>query len=216
MSVWWRRWSRILLVVLLGLALVAGVPAIRTAALRTMGGALVVDEPVESADIIVVPRWAGGAGAIDAADLVHRGIAGRVAVLPEPPTPAERELTRRGIFYHDQTADLVQLLHTLGVAKVDVIPDPAAGTQAEAQVLLSWCDRHQFRSIVVISAPDHSRRVRRALQRAWLGHPTNVIVRSARYSPFDPNRWWETRDGIRIAIVELQKLVLDVVRHPMS
>jgi hypothetical protein len=216
MSVWRQRWSRILLVVLLGVALVAGVPALRTATLPTMGRALVVDEPVESADIIVVPQWAGGAGAIDAADLVYHGIAGRVAVLLEPQTPAERELIRRGISYHDQTTDLVQLLHTLGVAKVEVIPDPAAGTQAEAQVLLSWCDRHQFHSIVVVSAPDHSRRLRRALHRALLGHPTNVIVRSARYSTFDPNRWWETRDGIRIEIVELQKLLVDVVRHPMS
>jgi hypothetical protein len=215
MNVRWRRWSWFLLIVLLGAALVAGVPALRTAALRTMGQALVVDEPVESADIIVVPRWAGGAGVIDAADLVHRGIAGRVAVLPEPHDPAERELIRRGISYHDQTADLVQLLHALGVANVEVIPDPVSGTHAEAYVLLSWCDLHQFRSIVVVSAPDHSRRVRRALHRAWRGHPTNVIVRSARYSTFDPNRWWETRDGTRIAIVELQKLVLDFVRHPM-
>ena len=38
----------------------------------------------------------------------------------------------------------------------------------------------------------------------------------ARYSSFDPDRWWETRGGVRIEIIELQKLVLDVVLHPMS
>ena len=48
------------------------------------------------------------------------------------------------------------------------------------------------------------------------GHPTRVTVQPARYSRFDPDRWWETRGGVRTVIVELQKLVLDVVLHPMS
>jgi hypothetical protein len=42
-------------------------------------------------------------------------------------------------------------------------------------------------------------------------HPT-----SARYSDFDPDRWWGSRGGIRIEIEELEKLLLDVVRHPIS
>ena len=42
------------------------------------------------------------------------------------------------------------------------------------------------------------------------------MVQSARYSIFDPDRWWKTRDGARTAIVEVQKLVLEVVLHPMS
>jgi hypothetical protein len=43
-----------------------------------------------------------------------------------------------------------------------------------------------------------------------------VIVRPARYSQFDPDGWWDTRGGLRTGIVEIQKLVLDVVRHPIS
>jgi len=204
---------------LLAIVLVAfagSVPVIRGAILRTVGRALVVDEPVAPADVIVIPLWAGAAGAIDAADLVHSRIADRVAILTEPPRPAEQELSRRGVSYQDETADLVQVLHALGVTNVEVIPDPAAGTHEESHVLLSWCDQRQFRSIVVVSAPDHSRRVRRVLHRSLLGHPTRVVVRSARYSSFDPNRWWQTREGIRIEIMELQKLLLDVVRHPIS
>jgi hypothetical protein len=48
------------------------------------------------------------------------------------------------------------------------------------------------------------------------GHPTNVTVQAAHYSDFDPDRWWETRGGVRTEIVELQKLLLDVVLHPLS
>jgi hypothetical protein len=48
------------------------------------------------------------------------------------------------------------------------------------------------------------------------GHLIRVTVQPARYSSFDPNRRWETRDGIKTAIVELQKLVLEFVLHPIS
>jgi len=162
-----------------------------------------------------VPQWAGAAGAVDAADLVHGGVARRVAVLPEPPKPADRELTRRGVHYQNETEDLVELLHVLGVPNVEVIANPAAGTDAEGQVLTRWCDQYRFGSIVVVSASDHSRRVRRVLRRALDGHLTKVLIRSARFSSFDPDRWWQTHDGIRTGIVELEKLLLDIARHPI-
>jgi hypothetical protein len=43
-----------------------------------------------------------------------------------------------------------------------------------------------------------------------------VSVRTTRYATFDPDRWFETRWGLRIGVVELEKLLLDVVRHPFS
>ena len=150
---------RLAVVVLVGVVAI-GIPAVRTTVLRAAGRALVVDEPVEPADVIVLPTWAGAAGAIDAADLVHHGTASLVAVLAEPAKPAERELARRGVPFAGENADLVHLLHALGVANVELIR-PAAGTEAEGEVLLAWCGRRQFRSVLVVSSPDHSRRVRR-------------------------------------------------------
>jgi hypothetical protein len=216
MSARWRRWSRALLAIVVLVAVVAAVPALRRPMLRGVGWALVVDDRVEAADVIVVPRWAGSAAAIDAADLVHGGIASRVAVLREPPKPADQELTRRGVPHVDENAAMVHLLGTLGVVEVEVIPDAATGTEAEGQVLASWSGKGQFRTVLVLSSPDHSRRVRRVLRRAFRGHPTKLMIRSARYSPFDPDSWWTTREGLRTEITEIQKLLLDVVRHPFS
>jgi hypothetical protein len=48
------------------------------------------------------------------------------------------------------------------------------------------------------------------------GHPTRVTIQPARYSSFDPDRWWESRGGVRTEVVELQKLVLEIVLHPIS
>jgi hypothetical protein len=66
------------------------------------------------------------------------------------------------------------------------IPRTDVGTEGEAQVLPPWCDQHQFRSIVFVAARDHSRRLRRVLDRVMKGPRIRVTVRPARHSNFDP------------------------------
>ena len=147
---------------------------------------------------------------------MQSGIATRVAVFTDPPSGEDFEFIRRGLPYEDGGARQIRQLRSLGVTDIMQIPRIDAGTEAAGQALPPWCDQHQFRSIVFVAARDHSRRSRRVLDRVMKGHPTRVAVRPERYSSFDPERWWETRDSARTAIVELQKLVLDFVLHPIS
>jgi hypothetical protein len=65
-----------------------------------------------------------------------------------------------------------------------------------------------------VSVPDHSRRSRRVLNRALHQDGITVTVRWTRFSQFDPDSWWQTRNGQRVEIVESQKLIADVLRHP--
>jgi len=207
---------RILAVVALAVAVIAGVPTVREPILRAAGWALVVKESVAPADMIVISLDSGGAGALEAADLVQSGIATRVAVFADPPSGEDLEFIRRGLPYEDGAARQIRQLGWLGVTDVVRIPRTDVGTEGEGEVLPPWCDLQQFRSIVFVATTDHSRRLRRVLDRSMKGHPTRVTVRPTRYSQFDPDRWWETRGGIRTEIVELQKLLLDIVRHPVS
>src|SRR5262249_1636063 len=156
---------------------VVAVPAIRAPALRAAGWALVVSEPVAPADIIVVSLDSGGAGALEAADLVQSGIATQVAVFTDPPSGEDHEFIRRGLPYEDESARQVRQLKSLGITRVLQIPRVEGGTEGEGQVLPAWCDEHQFRSIVFVAARDHSRRSRRVLDRAMKGHPTRFTVR---------------------------------------
>jgi hypothetical protein len=41
-------------------------------------------------------------------------------------------------------------------------------------------------------------------------------VQSSAYSQFDPDRWWLTRAGTRIEIIEMEKLLADLIRHPFA
>ena len=210
------RWASILVVVAAAAAAIVAFPSVREPVLRAAGWALVVNEPLAPADIIVVSLDSNGAGALEAADLVQSGIAKRVAVFSDPPSGEDHEFIRRGLLYEDAGATQIRQLRSLGVTDVLQIPRTDVGTENEGQVLPRWCDQHQFRSIVFVAAKDHSRRLRRVLDRVMKGHPTRVTVQPARYSSFDPDRWWKTHGGVRTEMVELQKLLLDLILHPMS
>src|SRR5258706_11977238 len=210
------RWAAIVVVVAAAAAAIVALPSVREPVLRAAGWALVSNEPVAPADIIVVSLDSAGAGALEAADLVQSGVATRVAVFTDPPSGEDHEFIRRGLPYDHASARQIRQLGWLGVTDIMQIPRTDAGTEGEGQVLPPWCDQHQFRSIVFVAARDHSRRVRRVLDRDMKRHPTRVTVQPARYSSFNPDRVWETRDAIRTEIIELQKLVLEAILHPMS
>jgi hypothetical protein len=190
-------------------------PTLRHSLLRSIGWLLVVTDQSEPADVIVVAADAGREGVLDAADLVHAGIAARVAVFSDPLHVSDRELIKRGVPYFYGTSLALQQLHALGVRQVEQIPPPVAGTEDEARQLPQWCLARGFHTIVMVSAPDHSRRVRRVLARTTRGLGLKIIVRPSRYSDFDPDTWWLTRGGARTALIELEKLAIEVLRHPL-
>jgi predicted protein tyrosine phosphatase len=202
--------------VVVAVALLAVVATLREPLLRSAGRALVVNEELASSDVVVVPEWSHAAGALEAADLVHNGLASRVVVLLDAPDAAETELVRRGLQSPTQASWLVSLLNQLNVQQVESITDSGNGTEAESRALPEFCERHQWRSIIVVSLPDHARRLRRLLRRSMRGRPIRVIVRASRYSSFDPDSWWRTRSGIRTQLQESEKLLLDLALHPFS
>jgi hypothetical protein len=198
------------------LVAIAGSAAFHEPLFRAFGRALVVNEELESSDVIVVPEWTHGAGALEGADLVHQGFASRVVVLLEAPDVVETELVRRGVQSPSEAPWLVNLLIELKVQNVESITDSGNGTEAESLALPLWCERNGWRSIIVVSLPDHSRRLRRLLRRSMRGHQIRAIVRTSPYSSFDPDTWWRTRSGVRTQLQESQKLLLDLAFHPFS
>ena len=207
-------------VIALSLVIVVGgmATALRGPILRQAGALLVADDAqamIPAVDVIVVAIDAGSAGLIEAADLVHCGVAERVAVFTDWPTLAERELARRGAWVEDWQSRSARQLHDLGVSVVEVIPRAVDGSEAAATVFPSWIAERGFRSAVLVTTVDHSRRVERLFRRSIKGHAGTVFVRSARYSSFSAD-WWSTRTGLRTGVTELQKLLIDVIRHPLS
>lgn len=211
-----RLRRRIALVLVLLAVFSISIPAVRHSILQAAGRALVVDERVKSADIIIVSGESDGAGVLEASDLVRSGIATRVAVFTYARDPAQQEFIRRGVPFLDKTARYVQELNSLGIVDVTQIPTYVTGTEDEGPVLARWCKEHQFHSVVLVGSREHTRRLRRVLHRFMRGDQTSVAVCGSRYSEFDPDLWWTSRTGIRAEIIESEKLLLDILRHPIS
>jgi hypothetical protein len=200
----------------LGCLLLAGIMSVaaRRPILQFAGQLLVVNDDLRQADVIIVAIDAGASGVLEAADLVHVGISSRVAVFNDPPNAVDRELIRRGVPWEDWSSISTHQLYALGVSTVEIIPRQVAGTDESAQALPDWLSERGFRSAIIVTTPDHSRRLHRMLMRSLKGHSITVIVRVTKYSGFDARNWWTTRGALRTGIVELQKLFLDFVMHP--
>jgi hypothetical protein len=187
----------------------------RDTILRRVGDALIVDEPIQPADAIVVPEWTQAVGALEAADLVALHVSTKVAVfVDDTEDPVLNELRRRGVSL-GPSSWTVRLLTDLNVDDVERVP-AGPGSHATAETLRKWCEHHDFRTVIVISLPDHSRRLRRLLDRSMKGQKTRTILRTSRYSQVDPARWWRTQIGVRAYVEEIPKLLLDVALHPLG
>lgn len=189
---------------------------LRTSVLQATGRFLVATDRLQPADVIVVSVDSEGAGVLEATDLVHQHLADRVALFADPPDAVDREFLRRGVSYHNAAAVAVTQLHELGIEAVEVIPRPVAGTEDESRELANWCSQRGYNSVIFVSTLDHSRRTARILARAARGRGLSVAVHGSRYSEFEPDAWWRTRAGVRTEIVESEKLLADILLHPLS
>jgi hypothetical protein len=211
------RWYWFISAALLLSILAVWVPESRRYILRSAGRLIVVDQPsVKSADIIVVAIDADAAGTLEAADLVHRGVSNRVAVFDDPPSSVDREFLRRGLPYEDRAATSTRQLRSLGVQNVGQIPRSTSGTEQEGEILPSWCETYRYHSVVLVTSSDHSRRLSRILRRSLRTHQISITIQNSTYSEFNLDTWWKSRAGVRAGIIELEKLLVDVVRHPFS
>ena len=80
-------WAPILVALVLATFAIIAIRSLREPILRAAGWALVVNDPAAPADVIVLSLDSGGAGALEAADLLQSGISQRVAVFMDPPSP---------------------------------------------------------------------------------------------------------------------------------
>lgn len=210
-------WKTAAAIAIAGVATLAiAVLPLRTRLFRVMGQALVIDSALEPADVIVVSIAGDTPQVVEAADLVDAGYATRVAVVNDPYPDLEAEFARRGAIFEDPTTIAVRQLHSIGVKNVEVISGAVQGSEDEGRLLPFWAMQNRFRTVIVVTPRDHSRRIARILRRASARTSLRFVVRGARQSVFDPNSWWQSRTATRIETIEIQKLVFDILRHPVS
>jgi hypothetical protein len=185
----------------------------RAAILGYVGRVMTASDPLAPAELAVLTPDSGDC-ALEISDLFRDHLVKRVAVLAPEPTPALRELERRGVHRQDGPLDV---LVQLGVPSATIVTIPAGegGTIDSTKALADWCFNHPADGIIVVVSPTHARRFRRALGRVWRGPGPLPSIHVTKFDQFRADDWWRSRRTLREGIVELQKLMLDYVSHPM-
>jgi uncharacterized SAM-binding protein YcdF (DUF218 family) len=184
-----------LLLLLVFLAFLAFVYAVRHPLMRLAGQFWVIDEPGEHADVIIVlgdDNYSGDRAA-HAADLYRAGLAPQVVASGRFLRPyaeiagmMEHDLESRGV----PAASIVKFSHR------------AANTREEAEALRGVVASHGWKRVLVVTSNYHARRARFIFGRVF---PPAVTLRvsAAQDSEFDSSHWWETRLGQKLFFNEV-------------
>jgi uncharacterized SAM-binding protein YcdF (DUF218 family) len=192
-----RRRRRTLSIVVL-ITLVAGGSGaylLRRPLLSRLGRALVVADPLEKADAAVV--WAGSPMSQDrqlhtAARLYRDGWV-RKLVLSGPRGPY-------GIY---ETEFSSPLAISLGIPQADIlaVPNTTRFIDQEAELLVAVLAGRGLRTVYVVTANYQSRRARRIFRQA-AGGRLRVLVYPAADDWFNPDTWWQSREGRKAFLME--------------
>jgi uncharacterized SAM-binding protein YcdF (DUF218 family) len=179
----------IFVVVLVAILYVARHPILRFA-----GDFWIVDETPQVSDVIVIlsDDNYGADRAARAAQLFKSGMAPRVL--------ASGRLLRP----YAGIAELMERdLKALGVPANAIVPVPhrATNTREEAIADAQAIAAHGWKKVLLVTSNYHTRRANYIFERA-LPAGTELRVVSAPDSEYDPNTWWQTRNGLKRFLYE--------------
>jgi uncharacterized SAM-binding protein YcdF (DUF218 family) len=165
---------------------------------------LVVEDPLEKANTIVVLSGRIPMRALEAARLYQSGWAPQVWLThPSEPTASLATLD-----IDDPGEDVFNtlVLKHGGVSPTDIhtLARPISNTVDEVRAIASEAEKQNATIVIIVTTKAHTRRVH-ALWKKYANSPARIIVRTPADDPFDPVHWWKSTTD-----------VLDVMRETLG
>jgi uncharacterized SAM-binding protein YcdF (DUF218 family) len=189
-----------------------------TVAFRGVGRWLNREDPLSHADVIFVLSGAMPQRALEGAKVFAMGYAPDVW-LSRPDSPAD-ELASLGIHFAGEEDYNRQILIHEGVpeAAIHILPEQVVNTEEELQEVGREMRRNGKTTIILVTSPQHTRRVWTLWQKL-VGSDPKATIRAAHEDPFDPDHWWRNTGDVWSVIHETLGLVnawagLPVPPHP--
>jgi uncharacterized SAM-binding protein YcdF (DUF218 family) len=178
---------------LLLILLIAGVVAF-----RGIGRWLLVEDPLDRSDAIVVLSGGLPYRAMEAAKIFRLGMAPQVW-LTRPGNPSAM-LSKMGItFEGEEDYGRAVLIHE-GVpdSAIRILAPVIVNTEDEERAIIAEMQAARATRVVIVTSPPHTRRVR-ALWRRLAPADLALIVRAAGEDDYDADHWWRTtRDALSV------------------
>lgn len=188
-----RGFAYLPLLILLVVVLVAW--SSRTTILGWAGNQLEVNQPPRPADIVII--LAGGLRGeriLKGGELVRAGYA-PLALFSGPTLSYETSECDWAFPYAER--------HGLPKSLFVCVPNAAHSTQEEAGYLLAEARRRGVRRILLVTSDYHTRRADRIYRK--LAPEMEITTVAARSPEFRLDRWWESREGRKLWLLEAVK-----------
>jgi uncharacterized SAM-binding protein YcdF (DUF218 family) len=180
----------------------AGLYLARRPLLRFAGESLIVEDPLQKADAIVVLSMDNfyADRATRSAEIYRQGFAPLVVASGERLRPfagvaelMEHDLLERGV----PKDKILRFAHD------------AENTHEEAEALAKLAAEKKWKGVIVVTSNYHTRRARYIFARIFPGN-ISVEVAAARDGDFDPDHWYERRKGIKLFVREVAGLAVSI------
>ena len=173
-----------------------------------VGGWLVVEDPLEKADAVVVLGGTMYERPMEAVELYKEGWAPRIYLFRQIADWGEALLAERGVPYTREVDLQIDVMGRLGAPREAIgILDQANSTAEESADVLALATREKFSRVIVVTSKQHTRRARLVMNRRMNPAGVRVIVRSTRFDRSDVDRWWANRSTLRFTLFETQRLL---------
>ena len=179
---------------LIALALLVVLAIVTVTLARGAAHWLVRPDPLAQADVLVVLSGGLPYRAEGAADVYQQGYTPRVWV--SRPAGPQEELAQIGVHYIGEEEYNREAIVHRGVPEsaVQILPEEIENTEQEIEEISRLMRRDGRRTVIIVTSPEHTRRVR-ALWNRFAGNDLTLIVRGADEDPIDLDHWWRnTRD----------------------
>jgi uncharacterized SAM-binding protein YcdF (DUF218 family) len=156
-----------------------------------VGRWLVLEDPLEKAQAIVVLSGRMPLRAMEAAKLYREGYAPKVWLTHS--TEPGASLKAMGVSYIGEDVYNVQVLMHEGVPAdaIHLLEPPIINTADELAAVSTALAEEKGGTVIIVTSKVHTRRVRILWNRLAAGRG-RALIRAASDDPFEPRRWWRT------------------------
>jgi len=190
-----RLLQRVLLAGIVLVLLIALAYAFRSQILTGMADLLVVNDPLQPADMIFVLNGDYNTRPFRASELYEQGLAPVIVIAKAEMLPAEK----LGLAPNDTDVS-INVMKKLGVPPEKIVVLPVEGgttsTFDEAIALRQYIESHNVRSLILLTSAFHTRRAKWIFDRELAGLPVRTEVAAVPHYGFDESNWWQSEDGL--------------------
>ena len=156
---------------------------------------LIVSDPLQPADVIVLLNSEVNTRPFRASALYQQGLAPVIVIARSESTPT----VAMGLVPND-TDISVAVMEKQGVpaGKIVILPFPGGVTSTfdEASAVRQYVVAHQAYRIILVTSAFHTRRARWIFEKILAGLPVRLEMAAVPYAGFDQTNWWKNETGL--------------------